>query len=275
MFKHILVAVDFSPAWPLLQARLKTLTGWGTERVTLVYVLSSRYPATPEETHRPHYLAKLSELAGDLAAPGLTIDTEVRSGEPGAVLTEAAVELGADLLLLGCRGHSRLHEFFLGSTALDAARLTRQPLWLEPVADTLVGADSRLLMLATDGSDAVAGAEAMAERLAPCYQRRLAVTTSCASEGGCEREVEDAQRHLDGIAKHIEGLETRVLDGDPRRAIVEEAKREQTDLIVIGKRGRNRIQAFLLGSTAEAIARDAHCPVLLVPGAPSRPNPAG
>ncbi|MFN2331944.1 MAG: universal stress protein, partial [Halomonas sp.] len=147
-----------------------------------------------------------------------------------------------------------------------AARLTRKPLWLEPVADALTGADSRLLMLATDGSNAVASAEALAERLAPNFQRRLAVTASCASEGCCEREIADAQRHLDSIAERIEELETRVLDGDPRRAIIEEAKREHADLIVIGKRGRNRIQDFLLGSTAEAIARDAHCPVLVVPG---------
>jgi nucleotide-binding universal stress UspA family protein len=265
MFKHILVAVDFSLAWPLLQARLKTLTGWGAERVTLVHVLSSRYPATPEETHRPHYESRLAELAGDLATPGLTVDTEVRSGEPGAVLTEAASDLGADLLLLGCRGHNRLHEFFLGSTALDAARLTAQPLWLEPVVEALIGADSRLLMLATDGSEAVGGAEALAARLAPRFQRRLAVTVTCASDG-CDREIADAQRHLDALGQHIEGLETRVLDGDSRRAIIEEAKREQADLIVIGKRGRNLIQAFLLGSTAEAIARDAHCPVLVVPG---------
>lgn len=265
MFKHILVAVDFSPAWPLLQARLKTLTAWGAERVTLIYVLSSRYPATPEETHRPYYQAKLSELAGDLAGPGLTIDTEVRSGEPGAVLTEAAVELDADLLLLGCRGHNRLHKFFLGSTALDAARLTQQPLWLEPVAESLTGADSRLLMLATDGSNAVEGAEAQAVSLAPRFQRRMAVTASCASEGCCEREIADAERHLDGLAERIEGLERRVLDGDPRHVIVEEARREHADLIVIGKRGHNRIQALLLGSTAEAIARDAHCPVLVVP----------
>ncbi|MGQ4877429.1 universal stress protein [Billgrantia sp. LNSP4103-1] len=264
MFKYILVAVDFSPAWPLLQARLKALSAWGAERVTLVHVLSSRYPATPEETHRPHYEAKLAELAGDLAAPGLTIDTEVRSGEPGAALTEAARERGADLLLMGCRGHNRLHEFFLGSTALDAARLTAQPLWLEPVADELVGADSRLLMLATDGSDAVGGAEALAARLAPQFQRRLAVTATCASEG-CDREIADAQRHLDSIAERIESLETRVLDGDPRRAIIEEAKREHADLIVIGKRGRNRIQELLLGSTAEAMARGAQCPVLIVP----------
>lgn len=92
----------------------------------------------------------------------------------------------------------------------------------------------------------------------------IAVTATCASEG-CDREIADAQRHLDSVAARIDGLETRLLDGDPRRAIVEEARREQADLIVIGKRRRNRIQEFLLGSTAEAIARDAHCPVMVVP----------
>ncbi|MDR9438308.1 MAG: universal stress protein, partial [Halomonas sp.] len=108
------------------------------------------------------------------------------------------------------------------------------------------------------------GAEAWALALAPRFQRRLAVTVTCASDG-CDREIADAQRHLDSIAERIEGLETRVLDGDPRHVIIEEAKCEHADLIVIGKRGRNRIQEFLLGSTAEAIARDAHCPVLVVP----------
>ena len=265
MFKHILVAVDFSTAWPLLKERLKTLTAWDAKRLTLIHVLSSRYPATPEETHRPHYQARLAELAGELAAPGLTIDSEVRSGEPGAVLTEAASELDADLLLMGCRGHSRFHDFFLGSTALDTARLTQIPLWLEPMTEAPISADSKLLVLATDGSDAVSAAEALAVRLAPRYQHRLALTATCASEG-CDREVADAQHHLDAITEQIEGLATRVLDGDPRHAIVEEAKREHADLIVIGKRGRNRIQEFLLGSTAEAITRDAHCPVLVVPG---------
>ena len=127
-----------------------------------------------------------------------------------------------------------------------------------------IGADSRLLMLATDGSQAATQAENLAGLLAPKFERRLALTAICASEE-CDREIADAQRHLDELSQKISDLETRVLDGDPRRAIVEEAKREGADLIVIGKRGRTPIQALLLGSTAEAIARGAQCPVLVVP----------
>jgi nucleotide-binding universal stress UspA family protein len=120
-------------------------------------------------------------------------------------------------------------------------------------------------MLATDGPAAVEEAERLAGRLGANYQRRLAVTANCASEGCCEREIADAQQHLDGLAEWVDGLETRILDGDPRHIIIAEAESEGADLIVIGKRGRNRIQEFLLGSTAEAIARDAQCPVLVVP----------
>ena len=264
MFKHILAAVDFSPAWPLLKQRLERLSAWGTEQITLVYVLSARYPATPEETHRAHYEAKLAELAEALTQPGLRVDTQVRSGEPGAELVEAGRALRADLLLLGCRGHNRLQQFFLGSTALDATRLTDRPVWLEPVDEALIGADSRLLMFATDGSQAATQAEHLAGLLAPKFERRLALTATCASEE-CDREIADAQHHLDDLSQKISDLETRVLDGDPRRAIVEEAENEGADLIVIGKRGRNPIQALLLGSTAEAIARGAQCPVLVVP----------
>ncbi|MFN2411184.1 MAG: universal stress protein [Halomonas sp.] len=267
MFNHTLIAVDFSPAWPLLRQRLEKLTAWGTNHVTLMYVLSTRYPASPEETHRAHYEAKLADLASELATPALSIESQVRSGEPGAVIAEAAQELNADLVLMGCRGYSRWHEFFLGSTALDAARLTQRPLWLEPIAEDQGSRDFRLMMLATDGSQAVNGADEMAGKLAAYFQRTLAVTAACASEG-CDREIEDAQRHLNTLAEQIEGLETRILDGDPRNVITAEADREAADLVVIGKRGRNRIHEFLLGSTAENIARDAHCPVLVVPSKP-------
>ena len=267
MFKHILVAVDFSSAWPLLRQRLEKLAAWDAERITLMHVLSSRYPATAEETHRAHYETRLAELAGELATPALTVDAQVRAGEPGAVLAKAAQKLGADLLLLGCRGHSRWYEFFLGSTALDAARLAPCPVWLEPIDEDQPSRGLQMMMLATDGSQSVAGAESLARELAPRFQRTVAVTATCASES-CEREVNDAQQHMESLTAQINGLETRVLDGDPRYATVAEAKKENADLIVIGKRGRNPIQELLLGSTAESIARGARCSVLVVPGKP-------
>jgi nucleotide-binding universal stress UspA family protein len=53
------------------------------------------------------------------------------------------------------------------------------------------------------------------------------------------------------------------------RAIVDAADECDAALIVAGTRGRSRIAAALLGSTAEGILRGAGRPVLLVPGASS------
>jgi len=137
MFKHALIGIDFSPAWPCVRRRVEALRNWGLESATLVYVFSSRYPSVPEESHRAYYEQRLTEEADELASLGLSVDWQIRTGEPGAELVSAAGDTGTDLLLMGSRGHSRFHEFFLGSTALDAARLARLPLWLEPVKNTV------------------------------------------------------------------------------------------------------------------------------------------
>jgi universal stress protein E len=52
--------------------------------------------------------------------------------------------------------------------------------------------------------------------------------------------------------------------GHAAEQILEEAAAGQYDLVVVGTRGRHGITRFLLGSTAERIAREASVPVLLV-----------
>jgi nucleotide-binding universal stress UspA family protein len=52
--------------------------------------------------------------------------------------------------------------------------------------------------------------------------------------------------------------------GDARAQIEEAARKVGADLIVMGTHGRRGFRRLLLGSVAEAIARVAPCPVLLV-----------
>lgn len=52
--------------------------------------------------------------------------------------------------------------------------------------------------------------------------------------------------------------------GDPASRIVELARRDGVDLIVIGSRGRGTVGAMLLGSVSQKVAHDAHCPVMIV-----------
>jgi nucleotide-binding universal stress UspA family protein len=61
-----------------------------------------------------------------------------------------------------------------------------------------------------------------------------------------------------------------VTEGTPADEILEAARREDADLIVVGTRGAGNIARLLLGSTAQRVLRRARVPVLAVPsGEPS------
>lgn len=53
--------------------------------------------------------------------------------------------------------------------------------------------------------------------------------------------------------------------GPEAGSILEFARAEQIDLIVLGRHGHSRLEQALFGSTAEKIVRKAECPVLVVP----------
>lgn len=55
---------------------------------------------------------------------------------------------------------------------------------------------------------------------------------------------------------------TAVLDGSPAEGIVDYAREEDVDLVVLGTHGRTGLQRYLLGSVAERVVRTAPAPVL-------------
>jgi nucleotide-binding universal stress UspA family protein len=57
-------------------------------------------------------------------------------------------------------------------------------------------------------------------------------------------------------------LETLVAEGDPTESMVEASK--GANLLVMGIRGRSRFTGLLLGAVSQAVAANAHCPVVLV-----------
>jgi nucleotide-binding universal stress UspA family protein len=57
---------------------------------------------------------------------------------------------------------------------------------------------------------------------------------------------------------------TRVATGIPSEEVIAAARAEDSDLIVVGTRGKTGLAHVLLGSTAERVIRGAPCPVLAV-----------
>jgi nucleotide-binding universal stress UspA family protein len=64
--------------------------------------------------------------------------------------------------------------------------------------------------------------------------------------------------------KKFPKLETRVELGAPAAKILEVAKIEKVDLIIMGAHGRKGLDKAIFGSVADKVVRDAPCPVLTI-----------
>jgi nucleotide-binding universal stress UspA family protein len=90
----------------------------------------------------------------------------------------------------------------------------------------------------------------------PVNQQYLADLLKQASSQLVDLKVRAGQR---GIA-----ITTRVATGIPSEEVIAAARAEDSDLIVMGTRGKTGLSHILLGSTAERVVRGAPCPVLTV-----------
>ncbi|MDB5357087.1 MAG: Universal stress protein family [Phycisphaerales bacterium] len=83
----------------------------------------------------------------------------------------------------------------------------------------------------------------------------------------CEELLQRAAARVPGSI----GAEVMLKEGEATRQIVATAREWGADLIVLGAHGRGRVAHFVLGSTAEAVVRHAHCPVLTIGRNPAEP----
>lgn len=139
------------------------------------------------------------------------------------------------------------------------------------------------ILVALDGSDCSHKALDMAVRLAKEQSARCTVCTvvdvirAAASMTFATGDIvtewiatlnEDARRiESDAISKYADSgitIETKVLEGYPSTALLEVAKNEKADLIVMGSHGRTGLKRLWLGSIAESVVQEATIPVLIV-----------
>lgn len=73
---------------------------------------------------------------------------------------------------------------------------------------------------------------------------------------------------LDEIIEKLDSfdvkIEKEVLLGEPHVKILETAKNENFDLIVMGNRGLSKIKRLLLGSITQKVLSESQCPVLVI-----------
>ena len=136
-----------------------------------------------------------------------------------------------------------------------------------------VGRFERFL-LATDGTDYSESAETLAIDIAGRANAHLHIMRAVVdgawgffTSGGATPEVEQAAKQLDELMKEAvsHGIKCTMAiprAADPSEAIVKEARREQVDMIIIGRHERDSITRMLMGGS---VIGNAPCPVLVAP----------
>ena len=88
----------------------------------------------------------------------------------------------------------------------------------------------------------------------------LPVAVEMAGEG--QSVVADAR--ASAASKGVRDLRTQVLLGDPAEQLLDYARTQTVDLIVVGRRGLGQIRGLLIGSVSSKVNSLAECPVLTV-----------
>ncbi len=77
-----------------------------------------------------------------------------------------------------------------------------------------------------------------------------------------KKVLEEAEQHLK--KEKTDHSLSSILGSNPSRALVNIAKHENFDLIVVGSRGLGSAASILLGSVSKQVVSKAHCDVLVV-----------
>lgn len=75
-------------------------------------------------------------------------------------------------------------------------------------------------------------------------------------------ELQHITSHLRDAGLDVQSI---LVEGDPKKTIVEKADEHAVDIIILGSHGHGVLHKALLGSVSEAVMRHARCNVMVVP----------
>ena len=212
---------------------------------------------------------QITPVAKRLEEIGIPAEVVVARGDARHLIPFFARKWSSDLIFVRAHVRKDLTHWMLGSVA--RAVVTSSPCSVQIVR---VGEDrtqtlhsARRVLLATDGSQtASTAAEALSVRPWPEGSEFRIVTVEepwVIKPTDVIGNISSAEQFLASAGLKVA---VEVLSGNPKEVILEEAKKWNADLIVVGSHGRRGFKRFLLGSVSEAVAMNAHCSVVVVRG---------
>ncbi len=233
--------------------------------------------------------AYASELQKSL--PNCNVSFELLEGDPADMILQEAENWKADLIVLGSHDRKGLKRRLLGGVSHAVSSHADCPVMIakHPLHDEPHEISPRLtrVLVPCDGSHSSVAALkwiaslhwheetqvvllAVIEKMKDKYAQEEDPQRATDIMAQWQERRQHLQHSLKELAEHLEKISelkhihVKVISGDPRESIVQEANDWKSDLIVIGSHGHTRLSMLLLGSVAQAVVTHAHCAVEII-----------
>ncbi len=234
----------------------------------------------------------LSQTHIKLTAAGHNVKSDLLLGQPAPKIVEIATEQRADLIVMGSVGLRATLGILLGGVAQQVAEHAGMPVLV--VRKPYTGL--KHVLFSTDGSDSSIEALRFIKQFPFPEGVRFSVMTVLPPEMTsanlawtemadipapaitpdveanlariAAKEQADGQALIARTARSLKKLEapveTFICRGDAATEIIEYAKKNAVDLIVVGSRGLGLIRSWLMGSVTRKLIHYAPCSVMVV-----------
>jgi universal stress protein E len=287
---HIIAAIDFTPSCRNALREAARRCSLDGAAITAVHVMDEFLVhelkgalSTDQATIRAEWLERLRKFVAESEVGAVSVEAEVRIGNPFAELVEACRAHSADLLVMGAKG-SKNEPHRIGVIAAKCVR--KAPVDVLVVREDAQGPFQKIVTC-VDFSENSAKAVQCALHVAQqdgasldclhVFQSALAMSLDY---GGFApslpatydpEAVANWRRDLDaflapltrdaGDVKVTSHIKERV---NIREAILDHVNEVHATLVVLGTRGKTGLRELLIGTTAEKIVQNAPCSILAV-----------
>lgn len=215
--------------------------------------------------------------------PGWTVRSQAVLGDPAQGLLDSADRWKPDLIVMGSHGRSALGRLLVGSTSQHVLHYAKASVRITRPRIRSKQGPPRILVSVDGSVGAEAALEAVASRAWPKGSRFLvlglfdanpmpgaylgegaagfAATVAVHRRAVLEKAVTAAAERLERKGLSAQGM---VREGDPRAALVDEARDWGADSLFLGSRGLGAWDRILLGSVSSTMASHAPCTVEVI-----------
>jgi nucleotide-binding universal stress UspA family protein len=194
---------------------------------------------------------------------GVALKTVVPEGQlPHAAIVAAAEKIRPDLIIMGRCGKTGLARILMGN-------VTARVIGYSPVNVLVVPRGAALafqrLLVASDGSTYSDAALKLGLSMAKQAKSRLIGVAVAPEEGDIIESQAIISRML--TAASLAGVPMKGVNPQgvaPDTGIVQQAIKNEVDLIIVGSYGRTGLKKLLMGSVTERVISQSPCPILVV-----------